>query len=202
MTLFASLFLNAVVAAGPATPLPWYSFQDYPMKAFEREWQGATTISVLVNPDGRPAGCTVDKSSGYDTLDRQTCWVAMKRARFTPASGPDGRAVYGLYRSQVVWSRPDRDFVQRDPGPDLEVQVQTLPSGTSEPPAVKIAYFVDANGNPSSCTPFAESAKQPQSLIDAACRELLGKLPHTPVAASAGAVPAVKTAAIVFTTGK
>ena len=58
MSLFASLLINAVVAAGPATPLPWYTLDNYPMKAFEREWQGITTFSLLVGPDGRPASCT------------------------------------------------------------------------------------------------------------------------------------------------
>src|SRR4051794_10000346 len=47
MSLLASLLMNAVIAAGPATPLPWYNFDDYPLKAFDREWQGTTTMSVI-----------------------------------------------------------------------------------------------------------------------------------------------------------
>ena len=199
MSLFAMLALNAVIAAGPATPLPWYTLDDYPMKAFENSWKGVTVMSVLVGPDGRPADCIVEKSSGFDALDRQTCYGAMKRARFSPARGPDGQPAYGLYRSQVVWSRPDQEFEQREPGPDLEVTVKALPAGTARPAAVKVAYFVDAQGNPSSCTPLPESANQPQSLQDAACAELLGKLPRTPVNGKPGTVAAVKTAAILFT---
>src|SRR4051794_18830062 len=181
MSLLASLLMNAVIAAGPATPLPWYNFDDYPLKAFDREWQGTTTMSVVVAPDGRPVDCIVDKSSGFDTLDRQTCFVAMKRVKFSPARGPDGAQVYGLYRSQVTWSRPDRDFVQREPGPDLEVTVKALPAGTRQPAAVKLAYFVDAQGNPSSCTALADSAGQPKSLIDAACSQLFSRMAKTPV---------------------
>ena len=127
MSLLVSLLVNAVIAAAPATPLPWYTFDDYPQKAFDREWKGAATFDVLVAPDGSPTNCTITHSTGYDVLDRQTCWVAMHRARFTPARGPDGGPVYGIYRSQVVWHRPDQESLQREPGPDLEVTIAALP---------------------------------------------------------------------------
>jgi TonB family protein len=199
MALVASLLANAVIAATPATPLPWYNFQDYPQKAFDREWQGTTTMAVLIDPAGRVADCSVIKSSGYAELDKQTCWVAMRRVKFSPAIDPNGQRAYGLYRSNVIWSRPDRDFVQTDPGPDLEVKVNALPAGTMQPAAVKLAYYVDAQGNPSSCTVLPESEHQPKALADAACSELFGKLQHTPVSAGSGNVPAVKTAAVLFT---
>ena len=126
MSLLASLLVNAVIAAAPATPLPWYTFDDYPQKAFDREWKGAATFDVLVAPDGSPTNCTITHSTGYDVLDRQTCWVAMHRARFTPARGPDGAQVYGVYRSQVVWHRPDQERLQRDPGPDDQRHVDAI----------------------------------------------------------------------------
>lgn len=156
---------------------------------------------MLVAPDGKPANCTITHSTGYDILDRQTCFVAMHRVRFSPARGPDGTPVYGIYRSQVVWHRPDQENLQRDPGPDLEVMIQTLPEGANEPPAVKLAYFVDAQGNPSSCTPLPDS-KQPRPLVDAACARLFAKVQRSPVTANGATVPAVKTAAVLFTVGK
>ena len=137
----------------PATPLPWFDLNDYPTKAFEREWQGTTNFDVIVNPQGGLVDCKIAKSSGHEMLDRQACWVAMKRARFTPAIGTDGQRAYGVYRSQVVWARPDRSGMQRNLGPDLEVSVNQLPPGATGSAAVKLAYFVDATGNPSACTP-------------------------------------------------
>ena len=202
MTPIAAMMLNAVIAAGPATPLPWYTFDDYPMKAFEREWQGTAAMTLLIGTDGRPHSCTIDKSSGYDILDRQTCWVALKKARFTPARGPDGTLAYGVYRSQVRWSRPDRDFVQLEPGPDLEVSVAALPSGSLSPTAVKLAYFVDSAGKPSSCTALTESQRQPKALIDAACSQLFTKVATTTVAPEGQRVPTVRTAAVLFTVAK
>ena len=86
--------------------------------------------------------------------------------------------------------------------PDLEVTVQALPEGTKDPPAVKLAYFVDAAGNPSACTALPDSKVQPKLLVDAACAQLFGKLARTPVTAAGAAVPAVKTAAVLFTKGE
>ena len=202
MGIFASLLVNTVIAAAPATPLPWFNFDDYPQKAFDREWRGTANFEVLVAPDGKPANCAVVQSTGYDMLDRTTCFVAMHRARFTPARGPDGSPVYGIYRSQVVWHRPDQEKLQRDAGPDLEVTVAALPSGAREPPAVKLAYFVDPAGKPSACTPLPDSKAQPQSLVDAACTQLFGKISRSPITANGAAVPVVKTAAVLFTVAK
>jgi TonB family protein len=198
MGIFASLLSNAVIAAAPATPLPWFTFDNYPVKAFEREWQGATTFSLLVGPDGRPANCTVVKSSGHDMLDKQACWVAMKKPRFTPALGPNGEATYGVYRSQVVWARPDREFVQQDPGPDMVVRLGALPAGTIEPAAVKLAYYVDAEGIGSDCTVLPESERQPKQLVELACNALLTRPPVVNQGLNGTKVPVVRTAAVQF----
>jgi TonB family protein len=200
--MFGSLMLASVIAAAPATPLPWFNFDDYPQKAFDREWKGTAIFEVLVTPEGRAEDCKITHSTSYDILDKQTCFVAMKRARFSPARGPEGAPVYGTYRGLVRWHRPDQESLQGEPGPDLEISLASLPNGTTRPPAVKLAYFVDARGNMSNCVPLPESLPQPQPLINAACNELLGRLPHTPVSAKAGAVPAVKTAAVLFSVDK
>lgn len=195
-----SLLMSAVIATTPATPLPWFDLNDYPTKAFEREWQGTTNFDVIVNPQGRSTDCKIAKSSGYEMLDRQACWVAMKRARFTPVIGADGQRAFGVYRSQVMWSRPDRAGLQSDLGPDLEVSVNQLPAGTAGPAAVKLAYFVDAQGNPSACTALPDSAKQPKQLVDIACQALFQQLPRQAVTANGASVAAVKTAAVKVTT--
>ena len=196
MTIIGSLIAASVVATTPATPLPWFSLDDYPTTAFRREWQGTTNFDVIVDPQGRSVDCKIAKSSGHEMLDRQTCWVALKRARFTPAIGADGQRAYGVYRSQVVWARPDRSGMQRNLGPDLEISVNQLPAGATDPAAVKLAYFVDATGNPSACTALPDSAKQPAQLVELACKALFQKLPQQPVRAHGATVAAVRTAAV------
>ena len=194
----AFLLAGAVIAATSASPLPWFDLNDYPTKAFENEWQGVTSFDVIVDQNGHPADCKITKSSGHEMLDRQACWVAMKRAQFTPASGASGERTYGVYRSQVVWARPDRNgaSLQRDLGPDLEVTVSKLPAGLTEPLAVKLAYFVDARGNASACTPLPDSKADPAPIVDTACKALLQHTGLQPVTALGATVPAVRTAAV------
>jgi len=195
-----SLLAGAVVAATPVTPLPWFSFDDYPMKAFEKNQEGVTQFELLVAPDGKIADCTIVGSSGHEVLDRTTCHLATKRVQFTPARGPDGQAVFGVYRTLAVWALPQNN-IPSNPGPDLEVNVNRLPDGTAKPPVVKLAYSVDAQGTASSCTVLPSSLKQPQVLVDLGCKELLSKSSGAVVGPSGQPVTAVKTAAVRFSPG-
>jgi TonB family protein len=204
MTILGSLFASAVVATTSATPLPWFTLDDYPTKAFAREWQGVTSFDVIVDPAGRPADCKITKSSGHEMLDKQACYIAMKRTHFTPAYGADGTKAYGVFRTQVVWGRPDRDrsALQRDLGPDIDISVNQLPSTTSGPLGVKLAYMVDAQGNPSTCTPLPDSRAEPGPILDVACKALLEQIGRHPVTVAGTEVPAVRTAAVKITATK
>jgi TonB family protein len=197
------LISGAVVAATPATPQPWFEFKDYPMKAFEKSAEGVTRFELLIAPDGRIADCKVTSSSGNEELDKTSCFLASKRAKFRPARDADGRAVWGTYRTQALWALPEHKLIS-PPAPDLEVSLNQLPDGTKQPPAVKLAYAVDQQGNPSpgSCTLMPSSLPQPQVLVQLGCKELLERAPRAPVIDPAGqAVPAVKTGAVLFKTG-
>ncbi len=194
----ALLFFSSVTAAAPQTPLPWFTFEDYPMKAFEKKWEGVTAFELLVAPDGRIADCRVTGSSGHEVLDRTTCLLAVKRAKFSPARGPDGARRFGVYRSQAVWAFPERK-IEANPAPDLEVTLNKLPDGTNQPPVVKLAYAVDQQGNTSSCTVIPSSLYQPSVLVDLGCKQLLQSVEHSPVVGPDGQpVPAVKTGAVRF----
>lgn len=195
-----SMLAGAVIAATPLTPAPWFTFDDYPMKAFEKKQQGVTLFELLVTPQGAVAQCNVVKSSGSEELDKTTCYLATKRAQFTPARGSDGQALYGVYRSQALWAIPENRIVA-NAGPDLEISVNQLPAGTTQPPVVKLAYAVDAQGVPSQCTLMPSSLKQPAVLVDLGCRELLSKVRGAVVGPAGQPVPAVKSAAVRFNSG-
>lgn len=108
-----SLLAGAVIAASPVTPAPWFEFEDYPMKSFERKQEGVTYFELLVAPDGSVARCTITKSSGHEELDDTTCRLASKRARFSPARDDSGQAMYGVYRSLAIWALPDNTIPRR-----------------------------------------------------------------------------------------
>ncbi|HEU5481561.1 MAG TPA: energy transducer TonB [Sphingomicrobium sp.] len=196
-----SLVSGAVVAANPTTPLPWFSFEDYPMKAFEKKWEGLTGFELLIAPDGSIADCKVTASSGHEELDKTTCYLATKRVQFRPARGEDGQPAWGTYRSQALWALPERQIVA-PPTADLEVSLNKLPPDAKEPPAVKLAYAVDQRGNPSSCTLMPSSLPQPKVLVDLGCKELLESVKGKPVIGPNGqALPAVKTGSVLFKAG-
>jgi TonB family protein len=194
--------LSGVVAATPLTPPPWYNFaEDYPMKAFERNWEGVTQFQLLIAPDGTIAQCKVTESSGHEILDTQACFLAEKRIRFRPAKGPDGESVWGVYRSEALWALPEHSL-PTTATPDLDLTINKLPDGAIEPPAVKAAYAVDPQGQVSNCTMMPTSLKQPQVLVDIACKEILAQAAGKPVVDPSGRpVAAVKTGAVKFTPG-
>ena len=196
--LLVSLLSGSVVAATPATPQPWFEFTDYPMKAFEKKAEGVTRFELLIAPDGKIADCKILSSSGNAELDKTTCYLTRKRAEFHPAIGPNGAAVWGVFRSQALWALPEHRLLAT-PAPDLEVSVNKLPQGAKQPPAVKLAYAVDQQGNTSSCTMMPSSLQQPKVMVDVGCRELMGSEKGKPVIGPSGQpVPAVKTGAVLF----
>lgn len=194
-----ALIAGAVVAAMPITPQPWFDFaEDYPMKAFEKKWEGITQFRLLIAPDGNIVDCTVTKSSGYQEFDTKTCFLTQRRVEFRPARNSEGQPVYGVYRGEVRWAMPERSLIA-EATPDLELSLNKLPAGVNQPAAVKLAYSVDAQGNVSSCTLMPSSLRQPGVLVELGCRELLQRETGKPVVGPSGQpVPAVKTGAVLF----
>lgn len=95
----------------PATPRGnlgmWITTADYPSSALRKEMQGVTEFRVAVDIAGRVSECTVTVSSGHNVLDKETCENIERRARFSPATDPDGQPVTGTFSSSVRWSIPN-----------------------------------------------------------------------------------------------
>lgn len=68
----------------------WITYADYPMKARRNRVRGSVEVTLEVNDEGRVTNCNVRKTSQSKLLDRETCRLLLKRARFTPAIGPYG----------------------------------------------------------------------------------------------------------------
>ena len=151
MTGIEMLFFSAIAAASPTTPVPWFSMEDYPIRAFQRRQEGVTVFDVVVTPEGRPAQCMITKSSGHYLLDDQACMVASKRIRFSPAFDSAGRPTYGVYTSRVNWALDPENWSQSEAGPDFEVSLNKLPDGVTSPVSVKYAVLVDASGKALYC---------------------------------------------------
>jgi len=85
----------------------YVSDSDYPAAAIRGEEQGTTRFRLAIGPDGRVANCTVTGTSGSSALDRATCTIMQKRARFTPARDSSGNAVGDSVSSAIRWVLPD-----------------------------------------------------------------------------------------------
>ncbi|MFZ5748232.1 MAG: energy transducer TonB [Pseudomonadota bacterium] len=99
----------------PPTPQPigatnnWITIYDYPTAAFDHRLQGETGFRLDIDSSGLVTGCTIIKSSGSDSLDQTTCTILLRRARFSPARGADGKAIASSWESSFYWRPPDRD---------------------------------------------------------------------------------------------
>ena len=77
-------------AAAARTPVRYARVvkPEYPRKARTAGWEGTTVLKVRVDRGGRPGLVTVDRTSGFETLDRAAV-RAMRRWEFHPARNGD-----------------------------------------------------------------------------------------------------------------
>ena len=97
-------------AAKPAAPKgrpgEWASDNDYPTRALQLSQEGVTGFRLSVGSDGKVSACDITRSSGSPELDKTTCDLMRRRARFTPAADCDGNPATGAYPSSVRWQIP------------------------------------------------------------------------------------------------
>jgi TonB family protein len=87
----------------PIAIATWLEDKDYPGSALSQNQAGETNFRLAVGVDGKPTACSVTLASGAPALDASACAVLMKRARFEPATGTDGKPVPGLFAHSVMW---------------------------------------------------------------------------------------------------
>ena len=88
-------------------PSGWVSDTDYKPSWINRELTGMARFTVTVGTDGRVQSCRITASTGHDVLDRATCDLVTKRARFNPALDGSRNKVAGSYSNAILWELPD-----------------------------------------------------------------------------------------------
>jgi len=96
--------VGAIPRNGPAG---WITTDDYARSDLIREREGTADYRLVVGSDGRVDACEITRSSGHATLDRNTCRLIERRARFDPATNSRGDRVVGTYSGSVTWQIPD-----------------------------------------------------------------------------------------------
>lgn len=85
----------------------WVTTADYRSSWINRELTGVARFRVEVGTNGRVSSCTVTGSSGHPQLDRATCDLVTRRARFEPGRDETGAVAQGTYSSAVSWRLPE-----------------------------------------------------------------------------------------------
>ena len=172
MLLLASLL--QMTAAQPVGLQGLIRVDDMPDYVLQGSKSYRVQTWTLVAPDGKPLKCDVEYPSGERRLDKHTCSLIMKRAKFGPVKWTDGTPAHGLYRMAIGWSfnRPMPTEA------DLTIAVVKLPKGMASPAFLRLIVAVDELSQPQSCSSeprLFESTPTPDNaaLVAAACSEFL-----------------------------
>jgi TonB family protein len=87
-------------------PANWLSAKDYPKEGLAERAAGIVAFRLRIDPDGGVSDCTVTKSSGFVVLDRTTCKLLSRRARFLAARDGNNEPVAATWSSAVSWAGP------------------------------------------------------------------------------------------------
>lgn len=94
------------IAKPAEAPVPLYRLftaRDYPGIARGQRAGGLVEVMVLIDDAGKVASCMVTATSGYASLDAQSCSIITERATFTPAIGTDGKPTRSGAIHRVRW---------------------------------------------------------------------------------------------------
>lgn len=204
------LWIALAAAAQLSAPVPtnlgkWFSYEDVPSYLLEKE-SGLWLVGVRINvaSDGTVQNCAAEKSSGVADLDKLTCAIVLRRAKFSPARSIDGSVSSGVYRDSVQWSVGDAAADRLSiSNPDLDIFVQSLPSKEKSPTLVRVMFAVDETGSKSSCmaepSPAFEKTSNNPALVSVACEQVMNGYNATPAKDGSGkAVASVQDALVRF----
>jgi TonB family protein len=97
---------DAVIATPAMSTKPLFTHfgpDDYPAVAVMKGDSGLVAITTLIDETGKIASCMVTQTSGYASLDAQSCAMITTRAKFVAATGPDGKPVKSVLESRIRW---------------------------------------------------------------------------------------------------
>lgn len=88
-------------------PIGWITNDDYSTSDLRRGNEGTARYRLVVGSDGQVDACEITSSTGHASLDRTTCRLIERRARFNAATNSSGERVVGTYSGVVTWRIPE-----------------------------------------------------------------------------------------------
>jgi protein TonB len=96
------------IAAIPRNnPATWVTTDDYRPSWINSEMVGTARFRLQISASGKVDSCTITGSSGHPALDKATCDLVTRRAKFEPAKDASGAKASGSYTSSVRWQLPE-----------------------------------------------------------------------------------------------
>ena len=77
----------------------------YPAEPLRAREEGTAVLRLTIKADGSLERCLVRRSSGSEALDRAGC-EGLRRSRFAPGLGADGRPVRSELDVPIAWRLP------------------------------------------------------------------------------------------------
>ena len=90
-------------SAEPTLATGLFSDSDYPRVAARKGQMGTTHIILLIDESGAVKDCTLAETSGAAVLDASTCGIILRRAKFRPATGLNGKPAKSAYEQRITW---------------------------------------------------------------------------------------------------
>lgn len=95
---------TAITRARPrGSPGAWITNADYPTEAVRDNISGTTVFRLTIDSTGAVTGCGIVITSGSEVLDKATCGLMRRRAKFYPALDAGGKPVSDLYINRFTW---------------------------------------------------------------------------------------------------
>jgi TonB family protein len=83
-----------------------FLWKYYPQGALKRGEQGRVAFKLTIEPTGTIGACEVTESSGFKSLDAETCEIMALYARVQPVRNAEGRAIRAQQDGFIVWKLP------------------------------------------------------------------------------------------------
>ncbi|WP_447726871.1 energy transducer TonB [Sphingomonas koreensis] len=93
----------AVHAKAARTPDTWVTPEDYPAGSLMARESGVVGVRLSISAAGNLTECKIVASSKFPTLDKETCALIRKRARYEPARMADGAKVPSVSFLRFRW---------------------------------------------------------------------------------------------------
>lgn len=172
MPVLALIAASALAAAKWSTPV--VAADDYPQTALLKQKSAVTMLELVIDPGGKVLKCTPSGTLGDAQLASDMCDIA-KRKKAVPARDAAGTPVFGYRRDFGVLVLPGT--AQADQigdvraTPDIDIEVASVPAGTTTPVFVELTVAVDKAGKTAGCE---FSSASPSAFAKVACQQVSG----------------------------